>query len=234
MMCLVKGLFHIPKSRITKSFSTLTNVSFPELKVNLRSTAPITKVAERKLMREPRPDHAKACSNDTTNANSYTVAIHAPECHTDPATTRKAIMHALKELDIKPLDAGSTDTVVILTPYKDLMLAALPDERVMFYYPSHDAKYTRPYQSCNISQSLHTFQSCGGILVTDANVFTGSETYNVIDLGSAWRDSMLRAVLKLAIITTYKSGTTDHKECLDAGSIDGGKIEKVGIRDITI
>ena len=120
----------------------------------------------------------------------------------------------------------SNSSIVLLTRFKTTALAALKGDTVFCYFPNADRKYTRPYQGLSIEESLHKFQTEGGVLVTDGDGFTGVEATAVVDIGSQWRDTVMRATTQVAVIDHHTQALY-YDDCKHAGATDGQKIEKV-------
>jgi len=190
------------------------SVTLPQLNINLRSSPAITKFASDKdtvLSFQLPLDICQPCTSSSA-PSTPPVTISAYGCDRDPQIMKSALLKAMGVLNIDPLNPLSTDSVVVLVDgsgFIDAVCSALPGDRVMVYLPAHGDTYTRPLPGCDVEQSLHSFMTSGGVLVTDADSYSGCEAANVICVGSALytlRNGMLRAVSQLVWIkASYKS-----------------------------
>jgi len=186
-------------------------ICVPELKVNYRSTAAISLAA----VSPSSPDYdttSEAAPCDTVQGHPvHVLQVGYDNNIPSPALLRQGLDTAFSQcLNIDPLKDGSQDCVVVICEdeYRDVTIKALGDKkaRVVTHFPDQN-------DTAAVSQFLDRPE---GVLITNIKAYSGMEAQTVLyvgQYGDDYRDCLLRAVSRLAVIT-FSSTQYDSFVCV--------------------
>ena len=210
-----------------KQFESSHGVSVTGLSVNLRSSANITNICNSNSVQDSSTYDKQSYAAPVDTISSVPVFVLFSD--NTPDYLRQALNKAFTLLHISPLKQNTEDSVVIIVDNMASFSSA-DIQNCLSNSCSAVLSYTR-HAGGDSTAVLRYLSNPAGVLITDRDAFSGMEARDVVwvgdRIGSYDRESLLRAVVNLTIITTDESA---YKELSDAGCMSGGKFKPTAPR----